>query len=240
MFDREKGVLRNKILPFGLNAILAKVYKDKSWLDGKECIVLDYSDTSLVAQWIRDEIRAIGPGVYLGKVYWDDTRLIDFVLEFETSPPAPRQLTSLGRNGASMTPQETFLILAPVADGQLAALRALLASMTTRARLCRSRRTGSCPFGQLDRLHLARLFVVEVDTWRDIEAHGVEARPYPAAAGVSRRHRRRPGELPCRAGRAKAGDGLRRIFAHCKGFKPDVRPPRLAAGAATSRRPPTT
>ena len=83
VFDGKKGVLRNKILPFGLNAILAKVYKDKSWLDGKECIVLDYSDTSLVAQWIRDEIRAIAPGVYLGKVYWDDTRLIDFALEFK-------------------------------------------------------------------------------------------------------------------------------------------------------------
>lgn len=85
VFDREKGVLKNRILPFGLNAILAKVYKDKSWLDGKECIVLDYSDTSIVAQWIRDEIRAIAPGVYLGKVYWDDNRLIDFVLEFDTS-----------------------------------------------------------------------------------------------------------------------------------------------------------
>ena len=83
VFDKEKGVLRNRILPFGLNAIIAKVYKDKSWLDGKECIVLDYSDTSMVAQWIRDEIRAIAPGVYLGKVYWDDNRLIDFVLEFE-------------------------------------------------------------------------------------------------------------------------------------------------------------
>ena len=83
VFDSEKGVLKNRILPFGLNAILAKVYKDKSWLDGKECIVLDYSDTSLVAHWIRDEIRAIAPGVYLGKVYWDDKRLIDFLLEFE-------------------------------------------------------------------------------------------------------------------------------------------------------------
>ncbi|MGF1477122.1 MAG: hypothetical protein ACFB6S_16375 [Geminicoccaceae bacterium] len=82
VFDRDKGVLRNKILPFGLNAILAKVYKDKSWLDGKECIVLDYSDTSLLAQWIRDEIREISPGVYLGKVYWGDSRLIDFALEF--------------------------------------------------------------------------------------------------------------------------------------------------------------
>jgi hypothetical protein len=86
VFDAQKGVLRNRILPFGLNAIIAKVYKDKSWLDGKECIVLDYSDTSLVAQWIRDEIREIAPGVYLGKVYWDDHRLIDFVLEFETAP----------------------------------------------------------------------------------------------------------------------------------------------------------
>jgi hypothetical protein len=85
VFDAEKGVLKNRILPFGLNAILAKVYKDKSWLDGKECIVLDYSDTSIVAQWIRDEIRQIQPGLYLGKVYWDDNRLIDFALEFDTS-----------------------------------------------------------------------------------------------------------------------------------------------------------
>jgi hypothetical protein len=81
-FDAAKGVLKNRILPFGLNAIIAKVYKTESWLDGKECIVLDYSDTSLVAQWIRDEIRQIGPGLYLGKVYWSRKRLIDFALRF--------------------------------------------------------------------------------------------------------------------------------------------------------------
>ena len=82
VFDAEKGVLRNKILPLGLNAIIARVYKAESWLDGKECIVLDYSDTSLLAHWIRDEIREIEPGVYLGKVYWGKQRLIDFALEF--------------------------------------------------------------------------------------------------------------------------------------------------------------
>ena len=65
-----------------LNAIIAKVYKGASWLDGKECIVLDYSETSLVAHWIRDEIRQIEPGLYLGKVYWDKKRLIDFALKF--------------------------------------------------------------------------------------------------------------------------------------------------------------
>ena len=82
VFDAKKGVLRNKILPFGLSAIIAKVYKAESWLDGKECIVLDYADTSLVAHWIRDEIREINPGVYLGKVYWGRERLIDFALQF--------------------------------------------------------------------------------------------------------------------------------------------------------------
>ena len=82
VFDAKKGVLKNRILPFGLNAIIAKVYKGTSWLDGKECIVLDYSDTSTVAQWIRDEIRQVGPGTYLGKVYWDKKRLIDFALKF--------------------------------------------------------------------------------------------------------------------------------------------------------------
>jgi hypothetical protein len=82
VFDAKKGVLKNKILPFGLNAIIAKVYKASSWLDGKECIVLDYSDTSFVAQWIRDEIRQVEPKLYLGKVYWDKKRLIDFALKF--------------------------------------------------------------------------------------------------------------------------------------------------------------
>ena len=82
VFDATNGVLKNRILPFGLNAIIAKVYKGPSWLDGKECIVLDYSETSTIAQWIRDEIREIQPGLYLGKVYWDKTRLIDFAIQF--------------------------------------------------------------------------------------------------------------------------------------------------------------
>lgn len=83
VFDSQKGLLRNKILPLGVRAIIAKIYKAASWLDGKECIVLDYSETSLIAHWIRDEIRSIAPGIYLGKVYWDKKRLIDFALDFK-------------------------------------------------------------------------------------------------------------------------------------------------------------
>jgi hypothetical protein len=85
VFDPSKGVLRNKILPFGLNAIIAKVYKGPSWLDNKECIVLDYSETSLLAHWVRDEIRQVAPHIYLGKVYLGKKRLIDFALEFPAS-----------------------------------------------------------------------------------------------------------------------------------------------------------
>ena len=81
VFDAERGVLRNHILPFGLKAIVATVYLGDSWLDQKPCIVIDYSDTSLIASRVRDEIRLIGPGLYLGKVYWGDKRAIDFALE---------------------------------------------------------------------------------------------------------------------------------------------------------------
>jgi len=85
VFNPERGDLRNEITPFGIQAIIAKVYKAASWFDGKECIVLDYSETSIVAQWIRDEIREVAPHLYLGIVYWGNTKLINFALTFHAS-----------------------------------------------------------------------------------------------------------------------------------------------------------
>jgi hypothetical protein len=82
VFDREKGELLNKILPFGLEAVRAKVYKDESWFDGKETIVLDYSKSSVVAQWIRDEIREVAPRLYLGLVFWERDKILHFALKF--------------------------------------------------------------------------------------------------------------------------------------------------------------
>jgi hypothetical protein len=84
VFNREQGELLNEVGPFGFNAVRAKVYKEASWLDGEEAIILDYSDTSLIAHWIRDEIRTVGPGVYLGLVYWEKTKILHFALEFPT------------------------------------------------------------------------------------------------------------------------------------------------------------
>ena len=76
-------MLRNRITALGLNAIVAEVYNGKSLLDDKPCIVLDYSKTSLVAKWIRDEIRLVAPHLYLGRVYWDNKPVLHFALEVD-------------------------------------------------------------------------------------------------------------------------------------------------------------
>jgi hypothetical protein len=84
MFDGPSHSLRNLISPFGFKAITADVYVDASLLDGRPCIVLDYSKTSRVAGWVRDEIREIGPGLYVGLVYAGKRRLpIRFSLDFD-------------------------------------------------------------------------------------------------------------------------------------------------------------
>jgi hypothetical protein len=82
VFDARQGNLRNMVSPLGIKAVIAEVYPGESWFDGKECIVLDYSKTSLVAHWVRDEIREISPGLYLGIVFWEHDKLINFALDF--------------------------------------------------------------------------------------------------------------------------------------------------------------
>jgi hypothetical protein len=82
VFDPEKGELRNEISAEGVRAVRARVYEAPSWFDQKPCIVLDYSHTSFVARRIRDEIREVSPGVYLGIVYWRKWKTINFALTF--------------------------------------------------------------------------------------------------------------------------------------------------------------
>src|SRR5262249_12928702 len=57
VFDAKDGTLVNKIFISGFKLVIANVYKGPSWIDNKECIILDYSKTSLVAHRVRDEIR---------------------------------------------------------------------------------------------------------------------------------------------------------------------------------------
>jgi hypothetical protein len=85
VFDPQGSDLRNLVSPFGFRLIRARVYEQASWLDGRPCIVLDYSKTSLVARKIRDEIREVGDGVYLGLVFWGSRLVLKFTLEFPRS-----------------------------------------------------------------------------------------------------------------------------------------------------------
>ena len=81
VFDPTSGTLKNKVSPFGIRAIRARVDVGDSWLDrGTRAVVLDYSRTSLVARFIRDEIREVGPGVWLGKVFVFRWHALDFTL----------------------------------------------------------------------------------------------------------------------------------------------------------------
>src|SRR5215210_967222 len=70
VFNRARGDLLNKVGPIDLHLIRARVYKAPSWFDGQPAIILDYSKTSLLARRVRDEIREVSPGTYLGIVYY--------------------------------------------------------------------------------------------------------------------------------------------------------------------------
>lgn len=82
VFDMRRGRLVNRITPFKIRAVAADVYGALSLLDAKPCIVLDYSKTSTLAHFIRDEIRSVAPNLYLGFAYWAKIRLIAFALDF--------------------------------------------------------------------------------------------------------------------------------------------------------------
>jgi hypothetical protein len=89
VFNREQGDLKNKITPLRIKAVRAKVYKDASWFDGAETIVLDYSKTSFLARHVRDEIREVAPGLYLGLVFFKKDMVLHFSLKFAQSSARP-------------------------------------------------------------------------------------------------------------------------------------------------------
>lgn len=82
VFDAGAGRLENLMTPLDIPAIAAQVYQDASWYDGGACVALDYSKTSLVARWVRDEIREVSPGVFLGLVFVGRRLVLNFALEF--------------------------------------------------------------------------------------------------------------------------------------------------------------
>ena len=78
--DSSAGVLVNKVTFFSRHSLGAKVNSENSWMDGRGTIVIDSSKTSFLFAKVRDGIREIEPGIYLGKVWWGKTRILDFAL----------------------------------------------------------------------------------------------------------------------------------------------------------------
>jgi len=87
VFDTSDGMLINKV--FGFRAIRAQVYFGESLLDGRRSIIIDYAKTSVLAHRIRDEIREVSPGLYLGRAYlrtWlGDYMVVNFILNFNAA-----------------------------------------------------------------------------------------------------------------------------------------------------------
>jgi hypothetical protein len=67
IFKNEQSMAVNRF--FGMRVIKGQVYQGQSWLDGGPSLILDYSQTSRLYAPYRDEIREVGPGIYLGLMY---------------------------------------------------------------------------------------------------------------------------------------------------------------------------
>ena len=74
--------LKNLISPFEIHLFEAKVYEDDSWFADGRAIILDYSNSSFLVRKIRDEIRQVAEGLYLGQVFWGKKRILLFMLVF--------------------------------------------------------------------------------------------------------------------------------------------------------------
>ncbi|HEX5369550.1 MAG TPA: hypothetical protein VFY10_09075 [Dehalococcoidia bacterium] len=85
VFHAGEGYLKNKVTFLSIPAVKAKVYEDMSWFDGQPAIILDYSKTSFIAHKVRDEIREVSPGLFLGQVFWGKKRIINFALSFAST-----------------------------------------------------------------------------------------------------------------------------------------------------------
>ncbi len=64
---RDDGTMINRVFGFG-KVIPADVYHGESLIDGQPSLILDYSASKLWPD-VRDEIREVAPGLYLGVMY---------------------------------------------------------------------------------------------------------------------------------------------------------------------------
>ena len=112
-----------------------------------------------------------------------------------------------------MTPQSTFMVLAPIAPGRVEELRALLGSMNGRPGTA-DPGNRLVPFGRFDRLHFARFVVLEAPAGDDAAAYGIPRSPWPASLAFLGDCDGPADTMLAELARG-AGEGLRHIFGHC-------------------------
>jgi hypothetical protein len=112
-----------------------------------------------------------------------------------------------------MIPQSSFLIVAPIRQGQTSALRVVLSAMN-HAPGAVDRHNPLVPFQQFDRLHFARFVIVEDKTAVDLEHYGRMPVHYPDSL-VFHGDCDGPASEFLASFVDQAGTGLIRIFAHC-------------------------
>jgi hypothetical protein len=110
------------------------------------------------------------------------------------------------------------MVLARVTPGRERGLRELLETMNSQPGMA-DPANPLVPFGQFERLHFARLAVLDDPTLGDIEAYGISRANLPVYLAFIGSCDGHAGE--CIADLAqRAGTGLARIFTHCDGFDP--------------------
>ena len=79
---RRNPVILRPDLPFSSD-ILVDLAEGKIMQDAREVQTKFSKSFTTIFFPVGDEIRQIAPKMYLGKVYWEKKRLIDFALQFE-------------------------------------------------------------------------------------------------------------------------------------------------------------
>lgn len=67
VFCPECSTATNKF--FGIRIIKGQLSTGESWMDQGSALILDYRETSVIYGNMRDEIREVSPGLYLGAMY---------------------------------------------------------------------------------------------------------------------------------------------------------------------------
>jgi hypothetical protein len=117
-----------------------------------------------------------------------------------------------------MMPQSLFMLVAPLEADREGGLRALLVSMNVRPGVA-DPENSLVPFGRFDRLHFARFVILDDPTVADITVYGLP-RPEFGSSLAFLADCDGPADEFMADLVGQAGEGLRRIFAHCRGFDP--------------------